>query len=454
MRVDRIQGKKVGVIGAARSGEAAALLLKRYGADVFVSDSKPANQIESAIEQLEKNSIPYEAGGNTEAAYKDRDYIIVSPGVPPLAPVMKEIESSGIPIISELELGWWMCDGNIAAITGSNGKTTTTTLTGEMFKTAGIKAFVAGNIGYPFCAVCDQVSHDGWVVLEVSSFQLEKCYEFRPNIAVVLNLTPDHLDRYGDFNTYSKMKMLIGDKQTESDSLVVNYDDDYLTRLSALLPGRKFFFSIAQAVSPGVSVISGEMFYRTDHTQKKIMDVSDIKLPGPHNLSNAAAACTIGVLANLPFEAMEQTLKTFSGVEHRLEDCGTVDGVRFINDSKATNVDSVWYALQSVEGKLVTIMGGRDKKGDFQRLEKLVAGNVNALVLIGEAADKLEKAFGSIVPVRRAENMNEAVAMAFTLAGPSGTVLLSPACASFDMFDDFEHRGRAFKQSVDNLRKR
>lgn len=454
MRVDRIQGRKVGVIGAARSGVAAAMLLKRYGADVFVSESKTPDKIEGAILQFEENSIAYEAGGNTESTYRDKDYIVVSPGVPPLAPVIQQIEALGIPMISELELGWWMCDGKIAAITGSNGKTTTTTLTGEIFKTAGFQTFVAGNIGNPFCAVCDQVSHNGWVVLEVSSFQLEKCYEFRPDIAAVLNLSPDHLDRYGDFQTYSKMKMLIGENQTESDALVVNYDDDYLTKLTALLPGHKYYFSITQDVSPGVSAVSGELSFKSEQSQMKIMDVSEIRLPGPHNLSNAAASSAIAALADVPFEAMRETLKTFSGVEHRLEDCGEVEGIRFINDSKATNVDSVWYALQSVEGKLVTIMGGRDKKGDFQRLERLVAENVDSLVLIGEAADKLEKAFESIVPVHRAGSMEEAVAMAFALARPDGTVMLSPACASFDMFDDFEHRGRVFKQAVEDLRNR
>jgi len=453
MREDRIAGKNVAVIGAARSGLAASLLLSRHGANVFVSDNRNREALLSEIETLESNNIEYETGGHTDKVTQGMSFVVISPGVPPDAPVVRMIENAGVPQVSEIELGYWMCDGHIAGITGSNGKTTTTTLTGEIFKKGVGKAFVAGNIGNPFCDICDKVPEDGWVVLEVSSAQLEKCYEFRPEIATILNLTPDHLDRYGNFDTYAETKMRIGEQQTEDDAFVANFDDTYLVRLSTRLPGRKYYFSTSERVSPGAFIEDGELVFRTNGDVKTIMPVSDILLPGPHNLSNCAASATMALIAGIGSDVIRDVISNFKGVEHRLEKCGKIGGVSFINDSKATNVDSVWYALQSVPGKLVVIMGGRDKAGDFSRLNTLLEQHAIAVVLIGEASDKIAKTLGEIVPLHRATDMYEAVRVSYGLAVPDGTVMLSPACASFDMFTDYEHRGRVFKESVAKLQK-
>ncbi len=453
MRKDRVTGRRVGVIGAARSGLAAAALLKRHRAEVFVSDSRPSSALEDAVSFLESNGIAFETGGNTDRVYTGVDYVVISPGVPPDAPVVKRIEEARIPLISEIELGYWLCDAHIAAVTGSNGKTTTTSLTGEVFKCAGVPTFVAGNIGSPFCDICDKASVDGWVILEVSSAQLEKCYDFKPDIAAILNLTPDHLDRYDDFTAYAEMKMRIGESQSDDDSLVINYDDEYLMQLSSRLPGRKLHFSTRERVSPGVFVEGNSLMYGDEDGTRELIETSDIRLKGPHNLSNSAASAMIAVIAGIGDDAIRDALSQFGGVEHRLEDCGRIGQVGFINDSKATNVDSVWYALQSIPGSLVVIMGGRDKMGDFTRLEDLMRRNVRAIILLGEASDKIDAALGGVVPVYRVREMEEAVRTGYRLAEPDGTLLLSPACASFDMFDDFEHRGRAFKEAVDELRR-
>jgi len=453
MRTDRLIGKNIGIIGAARSGVAAALLLKRYNANVFVSESRDTQLVFESIQLLEANGIEYETCGNTEKVFRNRDYIVISPGVPRSAPIVRHIEDIGIPIISEIELGFWMCDGKIAAITGSNGKTTTTTLAGEIFKRSGRPTFVAGNIGKPFCEICDQVPKDGWAVLEISSFQLERCFEFKPNIAIVLNLTPDHLDRYSDFPSYAEMKMRIGENQDENDSLVVNHDDPYLLSLLTEIQAKAHYFSLSDRVSPGAYVDQGKLMLDVNGSTRELLDVAQISLPGPHNLANCAAVAVTAVVAGIPDDAIRDVLSSFKGVEHRLEECGEVGEVRFVNDSKATNVDSVWFALQSIPGKLVMIMGGRDKGGDFTRLRGLVSEHVTAVVLVGEASDKIEKALESIVPIHRVAEMNEAVKLAHQLALPESTVLLSPGCASFDMFNDYEHRGRVFKEAIAALRR-
>ena len=453
MRIDRVTGKNVGVIGAAKSGSAAALLLKKYNANVFVSECLDPSSVKDALDLLDKNGIEYEVGGNTEKVFKEKDYVVISPGVPPDSEIVRQIESNGIPIISEIELGYWMCDGHIIAITGSNGKTTTTALTGEILKRSGMTTFIAGNIGSPFCDICDQVPQDGWVVLEVSSFQLERCFEFRPRIAAILNLTPDHLDRYDDFLSYVQMKMRIGENQTENDALVVNYDDLQLVRLSTALPGRKHYFSISEKVSPGIYVEKGELLFNADGDIRKLMDVAEISLPGPHNLANCAASAAMALIANIQDDAICSVLSSFPGIEHRLENCGEIGDVGFVNDSKATNVDSVWYALQSGSGRLVVIMGGRDKEGNFTRLRELVSKRVDAIILLGEASDKIDAALSDVTKMYRASDMDQAVRIAYKHASPDGTVLLSPGCASFDMFRNFEHRGKIFKEAVAALRK-
>lgn len=453
MRTDRVIGRNIGILGAARSGVAAAMLLKRYNANVFVSESRNMELVLDAAQLFEANGIEFETGGNTNRVFKGRDYVVISPGVPSDAPIVGRIREAGIPIISEIELGFWMCDGRIVAVTGSNGKTTTTMLTGELFKHSGNTTFVAGNIGSPFSEVCDQIPRDGWAILEVSSFQLENCFEFRPNIAVILNLTPDHLDRYLSFDSYAETKMRIGENQDQGDAVVINHDDAYLVNLAASLDAGKHYFSITEKIAPGAFVDHGNLTLASVGEARKLMDVNEILLPGPHNLANCAAAAAVAMIADISDEVIRDVFSSFEGVEHRLESCGSIGDVRFINDSKATNVESVWYALQSVPGKLVLIMGGRDKGGEFTRLKGLIAEHAIAVVLIGEAADKIEKALNSIVFMQKTSSMEDAVRTAYRLAIPNAAVLLSPGCASFDMFLDYEHRGRVFKDAVSNLRK-
>ena len=435
----------------ARSGVACAKLLRSLGAQVFVSDCKSSDLLAPEMGRLTDLNIEFETGDHTSKAITDKDYLIISPGVPLDIPILKEARNKGIPVFSEIEVAFWLTDAKVVGITGSNGKTTTTTLVGEILKEEKRESQIGGNIGIPFSSLVDKVSREGIMVLELSSFQLERIEEFRPYVSAVLNISADHLDRYPDLKSYIDAKLRIFENQTDMDFAVLNADDKNSMELALYSSSKKIFFSTKKELELGAFVKDGMLLYKMNGKAEKIIDAKDLGIKGPHNLSNAAAACAICAVLEVSPLSMRETLKRFQGVEHRLEEVATLSGVRFVNDSKATNVESVWFALQSVKEPIVLIAGGRDKGGDFTKLGELVKSRVKALILIGEAREKIDHALSDRAPTFHSRSLEEAVRLGFEKAEAGDTVLLSPACASFDMFKDYQHRGEVFKASVRSL---
>jgi len=454
MRKDRIVGKKISILGMARSGVSCAKLLKKIGAEVFVSDTKEEESLSHQMNQLKELGIDFETGGHTARVIQDKDFIVVSPGVPPDIPILNQAENLGIPVFSEIEVAFWLTDAKIVGVTGSNGKTTTVSLIGEILQRDQREYRVGGNIGIPFSSLVEGISSNGILVLELSSFQLERIEEFKPHIASILNITPDHLDRHPDLKSYMEAKVRILENQTPEDFAVLNADDENCFKLASQGRSRKVFFSTRRELGEGVFVRKGKLVLRWNDKEDELIKIDEIGIRGPHNLSNAAAACAISNLLKVSPDSVRKALREFKGVEHRLEQVATISGVNFVNDSKATNVESVWYALQSVDPPIILIAGGRDKGGDFSRLRELVKKNVKALILIGEAREKIEKALGDLVPTFHASSLEEAVNLGFKKASSQDTVLLSPGCASFDMFRDYRHRGSVFKSSIRDLAQR
>ena len=448
---ERIKGRKIGIIGMARSGVAAARLIRSLGGIPFVSDVKAADALGNELALLRAGGIEFETGGHSEKLL-NCDFIILSPGVPRTIPIIEKIIEAGLPIFSEIELASWFCRGRIIAITGSNGKTTTTSLVGAILRAAGLENIVCGNIGRPFAEVVQDISQDGYAVLEVSNFQLEAIEEFAPHIAMILNLTPDHLDRYDGFEDYCKAKYRIAENQRATDYLILNADDPVIDRTTITTDAQKIYFSTARPLPIGVSQRGKSLIGTVGGNEYNIIDINQIRIPGPHNLQNAAAASLAGLLLGIKPEAIAEALKTFPGVPHRMEDAGTVAGIRFVNDSKATNVDSVCYAIRSIDTPIILIGGGRDKGGSYQPIADYGKGKIKEIILIGEAREKMFNALGKIFPVQFAVSMEEAVKKAFEAASPGETVLLSPACSSFDMFKNYEQRGEVFKQLVAGLK--
>ena len=451
-REDRIFNRRVSVLGMARSGLAIANLLSQKGAEVFLSELKSRDGLRDEISQLKQLNIDFETGAHTDKVFENRDFIVISPGIPPDIPILKKAESMGIPVFSEIEVAFWLCKSEIVAITGSNGKTTTSYLMGEILGQSNRDYEVAGNVGIPFSSVVDKISEEGVIVLEVSSFQLEKIEEFRPKVATILNITPDHLDRYLDMKSYQQAKLRLFENQTDRDYMVINADDQISALFSNLGLARKTYFSTKKHVEDGVWVKNQALVLTNDNVEREIIPIQNIGIKGPHNLSNAAAACAIASSLGVEISSIARGLAQFKGVEHRLEYVDTIRQIKFINDSKATNVDSVWYALQSVSEPIMLIAGGKDKGGDFTPLRELVKSKVKLLILIGQAKQKMKDALGDLVDTIAAETLEQAVNIAFQKAHPGDCVLLSPACASFDMFNDFEDRGRKFKTAVRNLK--
>jgi UDP-N-acetylmuramoylalanine--D-glutamate ligase len=379
---------------------------------------------------------------------------VVSPGIPLSIPILSRAQSLGIPIFSEIEVAFWLNKARIVGITGSNGKTTTVTLVGEILKEEGEDYKVGGNIGTPFSNIVKKVSPDGILVLELSSFQLERIEEFRPFVSSVLNITPDHLDRHPDLKSYLEAKLRILENQTKEDFAVLNADDQNSRSLASCGECQKVFFSTTEELEQGAFIRQDKLVSRWNDQENQIIDANEIGIKGPHNLSNAAAACAICSILGVRVSSMQKALRDFTGVEHRLEKVATISGVDFVNDSKATNVESVWYALLSVPPPILLIAGGKDKGGDFTKLRDLVHKNVKALILIGEAKEKIKEALGDLVPTSKSISLEEAVGLAFQQADAKDTVLLSPGCASFDMFRDYQHRGQVFKSSVRGLNQR
>jgi UDP-N-acetylmuramoylalanine--D-glutamate ligase len=449
---EKIKGRKIGVIGMARSGMAAAMLARRFGGDVFVSDAAPGGQLTGATNRLAEAGIPFETDRHSDHLL-GRDYVVVSPGVPMETEIIARLRDRGIPIFSELEFAFWACRGPVIAVTGSNGKSTTTTLIGKIFEAAGCETFVCGNIGFPFAEIADRVGEDSMAVVEVSTFQLETIADFRPKAALILNLSPDHLDRHGTFDAYRRLKYRIAENQGEDDYLIVNGDDTQIQPSEVDTGATVVKFSIGPPNSAASFVEKGELCTAVSNRVARIIPVDDIAIPGRHNLQNAAAAAVVAGLFGVSPEIVASTLRTFPGVEHRLELVDRVAGISFINDSKATNVASTVVALHAMKEPVHLILGGRDKGGSYEPLITAGRGIIKTIVVIGEAADKIFAALGKSFPIRPAGSLEAAVGLCFEAAHPGEAVLLSPSCASFDMFENFEHRGRVFKEAVAGLKK-
>ena len=448
-----IDGKKISIIGAVRSGIGAANLAKRRGGIPFVSDAASETTLAQNIQALKDVGIEYETGGHSARVY-DCDFMVVSPGVPSDAKVILNAKEKGIKILSELEFASRFCEGTIVGITGTNGKTTTTTALDFVLKQAGRKSYSAGNIGLAFSEIADKMKKDEIVSLEISSFQLDFISSFRPKYSVILNITPDHLDRYeNDFQKYIDSKIKIASNQKEDDYFIYWNEDEFINANKNNLSVEEFPFTIEKNLPKGIYVENGEIVFALNGNKETVCTTSDIRLKGKHNLMNLLAVAAIAKLIGLTNEEIKNGLAEFPGVEHRLEFVRKLNGVTFINDSKATNVESVWYALQSFENPLILILGGKDKGNDYSRIKELVAERVKKIIAIGSSANKISEFFEGVVPVDVQLTMEDAVESGYQSAEEGDVVLLSPACASFDMFDNYEHRGEVFKKIVTGLAK-
>ena len=436
------------VLGAARSGQAAAQLARKLGYRVLLSETRPADAFAQTAQLLAQQGIELEFGGHSERVLR-ADRVVLSPGIPPHAPVVRELRRRGIPMVSELEFAWEQLSGQrVVAVTGTNGKTTTVSLLGFILRTAGRRALVGGNIGTPLSQlVLEGIPEDAVLVLEVSSYQLEFCQRFRPDIAAILNITPDHLDYHGSFEAYCRAKWRIGMQQREQDLLILNADDPLVRAAAQWSRARRAEFG-RTPVQQGAYARGTEIVLVWQHKEEVLMRTEELRLPGVHNLYNSLAACVAARALEVRNEDLRDSLMQFAGVEHRLELVRRWRGVEFINDSKATNVNATWYALSSYRRPIVWIAGGRAEGNDYSVLEELVRERVRALIVFGEEAPRLFAHFCTMVQTVRVSTLEEAVQQAAQLAHPGDVVLFSPACKSFDMFLNYEHRGEVFRQAV------
>jgi UDP-N-acetylmuramoylalanine--D-glutamate ligase len=450
-----LKNKRVLVVGLGRSGVASAFFLQDHGARVTVSDSKSEAQLQNEIAALLDRGVSIETGQHGERTFRDQDLIVVSPGVPSDQPQLQHARSLGIPVIGEVELAFRFLQGRVIAITGSNGKTTTTTLVGEILAKArtmtGKKTLVGGNIGTPVISLAGQSTPDTMTVLEISSFQLETIQQFRPWIAAILNITPDHLDRHRTFQAYQDAKGRIFENQQAGDFAVLNADDPTCAALKSKVRGSLMWFSRKQAVENGAFVKDDQIIFRQNGQEQKVLSRGDIQLKGMHNLENALAAVAMSMIAGCAPEQVRRAVAEFRAVEHRLELVATLNGVAFYNDSKATNVDATVKALESFPGKIHIILGGKDKGSDYTVLNPLLRERAKRAYLIGAAAEKIASQIQGSTPLVRSGTLERAVRQAFETASSGDVVLLAPACASFDQFENYEHRGRAFKELVLSL---
>ncbi len=397
--------------------------------------------------KLRKAGVKLDLGGHTDATFLDQDLIVISPGVPVKLPPLDLARSRGVAVWSEIELAWRFLRGKLVAITGSNGKTTTTSLVAHILKNAGVPTLVGGNIGVPLVSLVEASTDSSVTVAEVSSFQLEATEAFRPGIGVLLNLTPDHLDRHASFEEYADAKMRMFENQLEGDSAVLNADDPEVTRR---MPSRPdvFWFSRQKRVAAGAYLREDQIIFRHEGSEVAVARRDEIPLRGEHNVENVLAACAAAYLAGATPAAIASGVKTFQGVEHRLEFVAEVGGVKFYNDSKATNVDAALKAVEAFPGPLVVILGGTDKGSPYTPLREPLRARARLAILIGAAADRIAADLGDAVPAVNARTLDGAVQLAVERARPGDTVLLAPACSSFDQFEDYEHRGRTFKELV------
>ena len=446
-----LKNKRVLVVGLGKSGVASALFLKARGARVTVSDTKTQDELKEEIPRLLDEGIAVETGGHGERTFQNQDLIVVSPGVPLDAPPLLQAKALGEKVIGEIELAAQFFPGKIVAITGSNGKTTTTTLAGDVVVNGGFPVVVGGNIGKPAISLVDEADQDTIAVLEVSSFQLETIETFRPHIAVILNITPDHLDRHRTFEAYTNAKARIFENQKGDDFAVLNADDPTCAKLSSRTRGQVFWFSRRKEVKSGAYVHDGRILFRDHNGQREVMLASEILLKGSHNVENVLAAVCIGMLSGVEPRRISKAVREFRAVEHRLEHVATVRGVEYYNDSKATNVDATIKALESFPANVHLILGGKDKGSDYSVLNDLLRQRTKRVFTIGAAAGKIESQIKGASEIVHAETLENAVRLASDSAHPGDIVLLAPACASFDQFRNYEHRGKVFKELVSSL---
>jgi UDP-N-acetylmuramoylalanine--D-glutamate ligase len=450
-----LAGKKVLIIGAARSGIAAAQFLTTRGAIVALNDQKPLEKWSESALALKSLGVGLLPGEPQSWLLDQLDLVVLSPGVPANIIPIRYAERAGAEVVGEVELAYRFLKGRIVAITGSNGKTTTTTLIGELLRNAGFRVQVGGNIGRALISLVEDSADDGWTVVELSSFQLETIKQFHPNVAVVLNVTPNHMDRYETFTDYAAAKHRIFMNQTANDFAVLNADDPTVSSWATGLRGQVKRFSVRQQLDSGVFIKGEELIAKSSAGEQVVLKPTEMKLRGLHNVENVAAAVSAGLAVGASLESMRNTIIQFNPVEHRLEFVAELRGVKFYNDSKATSVDATLKALEAFaqgEGKVVLILGGRGKKAPYAPLAKLIKQKVRKLVLIGEDAETIASELGEYSQVERASDMSDAVGRSFASSENGDVVLLAPACASFDMFDSFEHRGRVFKEEISNLR--
>jgi UDP-N-acetylmuramoylalanine--D-glutamate ligase len=452
---ETLLGKKVGILGLARSGVSAARALVSLGAEVFVSDSKSAKELEGWLEQIKDLPIETEIGGHTAAVYQGRDLLVISPGVPYDIPLLREARAHDVSVIGELELAFRLSRAPFIAVTGTNGKSTATSLIHHLLVTGGKSAVLGGNIGLPIVGEVMAVESDGWVVTEVSSFQLESVESFRPRISVLLNITSDHLDRHRDFAEYAAMKARIFMNQKNGDLAVLNADDPAVMSLRPQLKTDCRLFSRRQDVSDGASFRDGRILLRKKGEDVPVCRWNELPLKGFHNLENVLAAITVCSVCGVGTADMVSALKSYRTMEHRLEFSGSVRGVKFYDDSKGTNPGAVKAALESFSEPIILIAGGKDKDMDFRDLGRNIHKNAKALIVIGEAAGKISRAAedAGMERISFAETLDLAVERAYRAALPGDVVLLSPACASFDMFRCAEERGELFQKAVRTLKK-
>jgi UDP-N-acetylmuramoylalanine--D-glutamate ligase len=447
-----LRGKRVLVVGLARTGVATSLFCAARGARVTATDSRTESEIGEAIAKLKDAGVALELGSHREETFLDQDLIIPSPGVPADTAHLRTARAKGVAIWSEIELAYRFMKGRLIGITGSNGKTTTSSLIEHILKTAGMRTILAGNIGTPLIGCVDAMKDDTCTVVELSSFQLELIDTFRPNISVFLNLTLDHLDRHYTFEAYGAAKARLFENQTGEDAAVLNADDAATSPYAPSLP-RVYWFSRKQRVAQGTYVRGKEIVFRQDGAEEILLKLEDIPLAGAHNVENTLAASAAARLAGAPASAIAKGVRSFAGVEHRLEFVAEVAGVRYYNDSKATNVDATLKALDAFPGRILVILGGKDKGSDYTSLQRLLREKAILALLIGSAAEKIEKQISGSVALERSETLERAVETASHAAQRGDVVLLAPACASFDQFQNYEHRGRAFKDLVKQLEK-
>jgi UDP-N-acetylmuramoylalanine--D-glutamate ligase len=458
-----LKGKKVTVVGLARSGVAAARLLQAVGARVTVADGKEEAALSEALSRLERRNLTVKVGAGYESALEGADFVVISPGVPSHLESLNAARRRGARVIGELELASGFLTAPILAITGTNGKSTTVTMVGLLLEQSSKRVFVGGNLGTPLCDAALATYQAGgltrnaapplydYIVTEVSSFQLETIERFRPWVAAILNITPDHLDRYPSVSSYAAAKARIFENQTAEDFALLNLDDEQVAGLRRGLRARVLGFSRTGPVSDGACLAGDRVMATIKGRSEAVCRRGDIRLPGSHNLANAMAALTIGLLCGCPTEVIRRVLRTFPGIEHALETVRERRGVRFVNDSKGTNVDATIKALESLDEPIFLIAGGRDKGADFTKLQEPVRRRVKRLILIGESASRIREAMGPFDRISHAATLRDAVELAAREASPGDVVLLSPACASFDMFTDYQDRGRQFKELVQAL---